>query len=523
MTHLPAIRRAVLLAAGAGLFCGLALLNVGGYRFGVSDQAFYVPIVLQGVEPGLYPHFAPHLAAQDRLLAFDDWLAPILRITGVSVPVAFLAGYVLTLLLLYGAAVGIGRTLYRTWWGVAGLAVGLTLRHRIPDTAVNTLESYFHPRLLAFSLGLAAVALFLRRRTWPALAVVAASFFVHPTTAAWFAVWVLTAALVAERDARGRLAGLVLAGAGAAAFALLGPLREQLVVMDETWVRLLAPKDYLLAHEWPPLTWAVHLTAAVLIAAVHCYRRALGVASVRETGLVAGCGVLVALFLISVPFSAAQVALAVQLQLNRIFWLLDVFASCCLGWLLFESPLGRRRPAAEARAGARYALVAAVFALAVVRGGYVMFVERAGQPLVRTRLAATEWTRVMSWASEQPVGTHFLADPAHTWRYGTNLRAASGRDVYLDGTKDVGIAIYSRDTAHDLARRVADLGDFDALEPRRARALARRYDLDYLITERTLDLPLARRFGRFAVYDLLPGELVAGRAALPGGAPRHDD
>jgi len=162
MKHLPAVRRLAILAAGACAFCVLVLLNVGGYRFGASDQAFYIPVVLQGVDPELFPHFARYMAAQDQLFAFDDWLAPVLRGTGASVPVAFLAGYLLTLLLLYGAAVGIGCTLYRTWLSVAGLVAGLTLRHQILDTAVNTLEPYFHPRLMAFGLGLVAVALFLQ-------------------------------------------------------------------------------------------------------------------------------------------------------------------------------------------------------------------------------------------------------------------------------------------------------------------------------------------------------------------------
>ena len=52
------VARLSLLAAGAAVFCLLALMNVGGYRYGVSDQAFYVPMVLQGLEPELYPHDA---------------------------------------------------------------------------------------------------------------------------------------------------------------------------------------------------------------------------------------------------------------------------------------------------------------------------------------------------------------------------------------------------------------------------------------------------------------------------------
>lgn len=497
-----------LLVAGAAVFCLLALMNVGGYRYGVSDQAFYIPMVLQGLEPDLYPHDTRLMEAQDRFFTFDDWLAPLLRVTGISVPVAFLGGYLLALVLLYGAAVAIGQTLYRTWWAVGGLVVGLTLRHRILDTAVNTLESYFHPRLLAFGMGLAGVALFLRHRTWWALGLVALSFFVHPTTAVWFSVWVLAAALVADRRSRRPLMAVAAMGAAAAALLALGPLRSQLVVMDDTWLRVLATKDYLLATDWPLLTWLVQLVAPAMIAGGYAYRRSLGLTSPRETGVVVGCAALLLLFLLSVPLAAAHVALAVQLQLSRIFWPLDIFASCYLGWLLFEAPIRPRAPAWP-RVGVRRAAVAGIVVLALIRGGYVTFVEQAGEALVQPRLAATEWNQVMQWAAGRPIGTNFLTDPGHAWRYGTSLRTASGRDVYLEEIKDIGIAIYSRDAAHDVARRIADLGNFETLEPQRARDLARRYDLDYLITEHEIALPLTRRFGRFAVYDLTTNRRVA--------------
>ena len=108
----------------------------------------------------------------------------------------------------------------------------------------------------------------------------------------------------------------------------------------------------------------------------------------------------------------------------------------------------------------------------------------------------------MQWARERPVGTNFLVDPGHAWRYGSSVRAASNRDVYLEEIKDIGIAIYSNDVAKRVANRIAELGDFSTLDPPRARRLARRYHLDYLITEQTIDLPLVHQQGPFGVYDL---------------------
>ena len=75
------------------------------------------------------------------------------------------------------------------------------------------------------------------------------------------------------------------------------------------------------------------------------------------------------------------------------------------------------------------------------------------------------------------------------------------------------------------------------LDAERARRLARRYELHFLIAEQPFDLPAAYRHGRFTVYDLRPALRSARRSrgdagrqlsagALPGarrdarGAPR---
>ena len=77
----------------------------------------------------------------------------------------------------------IGARLYRTGWAVVALGAALTLRHAIAKTGANTLEGYFHPRQLAFALGLWAVAMFLERRGRLTLIFAAASAAIHPTTA----------------------------------------------------------------------------------------------------------------------------------------------------------------------------------------------------------------------------------------------------------------------------------------------------------------------------------------------------
>ena len=108
------MRRTILLGAGAFVFCSLATLNAGGYRYGISDQAFYIPIIQQQLRPDLYPNDAALIAAPDRFFLFDEWFAVILDVTGASLPLAFLVAYFITLLVLYGGLVVVGRAAYST-------------------------------------------------------------------------------------------------------------------------------------------------------------------------------------------------------------------------------------------------------------------------------------------------------------------------------------------------------------------------------------------------------------------------
>ena len=497
------MQRSLLIGVGALVFCTLVTLNSGGYRYGVSDQAFYIPIVLEHITPGLFPHDHELIAAQNRLLAFDDLFAPIVQRTGLSLPVAFLGAYFLTLTLMYAAIIGIGRRLYRTSWAVSGAVILLTVRHQIPDTAVNSVEGYLHPRLLAFAVGLSAMALFLAGRTRLALLVVGLALLAHPTTGLWFVVLVGTAAIVSDRPSPKLLLALAAGAVVVVVWTLAYPLRGQLAPMDSTWLEVLAIKPYLMVGDWPMAGWFANLSIAAFTFALYGYRRSLGVTSSREGALVAGCALLVGLFLLSVPFSHAAVALAVQLQFNRVFWLIDVVGVFYLSWLLVESPVRVRSTILLTRVTPRRAVVVVVALLALTRGSYVVFVERAGQPIVQVQFADNDWNAVMRWASGQPIGAHFLTDPWHTY---TSVRAASGRDVYLERIKDSGIAIYSAAIAGRVARRTSDLGDFADLTAERARLLAARYAIDFLITERRHDLPVAHAIGRFVVYRLGDGD-----------------
>jgi hypothetical protein len=263
--------------------------------------------------------------------------------------------------------------------------------------------------------------------------------------------------------------------------------------MDSTWASVLAGKDYVFPSDWGPAFWLVNFGYLAIATAIFQMRRRRGVALPRETGMVIGAASLVGVFLISWPMMSAGVALALQLQTSRVFWMIDLLASIYLAWLLAEAP---------AAAVVRRAVVAGLIAIAVGRGVYVMRVEHARDPIVRIGFPQDNWTDAMQWISQTPTDAHVLADPGHAWKYGSSVRVAGQRDVLVEEAKDAAVALYSRDVAMWVLGRLQDAQHFDSLTPQQFRALAARYDLDYLVVDRDVALPLVYHNQQFRIYRL---------------------
>jgi hypothetical protein len=226
-------------------------------------------------------------------------------------------------------------------------------------------------------------------------------------------------------------------------------------------------------------------------------RAAAGLVGPAERGLFQGALALLAVVVAAVPFVEARIPIAVQLQPGRIFWIWDFLATVYLVWLLAEGPV----TASRARACTVSILLVV---LASTRGAYIMKWEFPDRPLVRIELPHGDWRRALDWAASTPVGSNFLVDPNHAWRYGLGFRIGARRDVFLEASKDPAFASYSEAAAVRLTTRARDIGDFNALTAVRARALAEKYDLDYVIAEHSIDLPVMREFGVFKVYALRP-------------------
>jgi hypothetical protein len=324
----------------------------------------------------------------------------------------------------------------------------------------------------------------------------------HSTTALFFAIWVGVGFAVNEPRARRPLGAIVALGA-IAGLAILATGAMTLTPMDAEWMAAFPDKDYIFPTQWSAESWALNLLYPLLIVVGFRARRRAGVATSEEVGVVAGCLSLVVVFLLTLPFIAFRSAFVVQLQIARVFWLMDLLAVAYIVWWIAEAA---PRPAWRAPA---VAILLAAFAAG--RGWYVLHVEHAGRPLAEIDLPDDAWKDVSHWLRDHtPKDAHLLADPGHAWRYGSSLRVSAERDVFLEDVKDASIGFYGRPIALRVAERRAALQALPLAEPNMppdetaagVRRLSTRYDLQYLVTERPLPLPEVYRNTRFHVYRL---------------------
>ncbi len=274
-----------------------------------------------------------------------------------------------------------------------------------------------------------------------------------------------------------------------------GPLAGRLTTMDGEWLAAIGDKDYLFPLGWPLYAWALNVGYALVILGIWWMRRRSGALRERETALVAGCLSLVAVFAVAVAFQSREIALAIQLQPARIFWMLDFLAIAYLVWLVAEV-------GGTARTARAITLAAVLVAISAGRGLYIMNVLFPDRPLFRVEIPDDDWRRVMAWAQTTDRGSGWLADPAHAVSFGTSVRVAGERDVFVEAIKDSALGMYDRAIAMRTRDRIRELSDFDSLTPARARELGASYNLDYLVTARALDLPLAFEAGGLRVYRI---------------------
>jgi len=292
---------------------------------------------------------------------------------------------------------------------------------------------------------------------------------------------------------------------GAATLAMLawamtaGPLRMAASSMDATWIDALGGRNFIFANEWPLWAWAANVGLLGALWVAHYVRLRRGTASARDAGLVWGATALVALFLVTLPLVTAHVALAVQFQFSRVFWVVDFLAALYV-----------LAAAGEALRRTRVLTLAVVLLTAsVARATYIMWSEHPERRLFQVSLVSSPWMDAMHWIASQPLNVHVVAAPDHAFKYGVSVRVAACRDVLLEDDKDSAVAMYSRPIAERVVERRKALADFSSLTPASALELATRFGVDYLVTEAALPLREVYRNAQLRIYALKPAGPVS--------------
>jgi hypothetical protein len=231
----------------------------------------------------------------------------------------------------------------------------------------------------------------------------------------------------------------------------------------------------------------------------HRVRVRRGTASARDAGLVWGATALVALFLVTLPLVTAHVALAVQFQFSRVFWVVDFLAALYVIAATGES----------LRRTGMVTLAVVLLTVSVARATYIMWSEHAERRLFQVSLVSSPWMDTMHWIAGQPLNVHVVAAPDHAFKYGVSVRVAACRDVLLEDDKDSAVAMYSRPIAERVVERRKALADFSSLTAAAALELATRFGVDYLVTEAELPLREVYRNSQLRIYALKPAGPVS--------------
>ena len=455
-----------------------------------------MPAIARALDPSLFPRDTRAARRADAPVARRRSARRRRRARpGVDLPPLFLGVYLLTLVVLVrrGCRASRARSAPRGWPSAAFLAAA----HAAPSHREDRRElaRRLHPpadarvraRPAGARLRACADAPVCRRVSWRSSRPCHA-----PTTALWFARragsrrWsrppgVAIVALLAASARR----SLGAAGRRRAARAAVSSL------MDAEWLSVLADKDYLFSAEWPLYAWADQPR----LSGRH-RGRSTGAASRRgstapgEAALVAALLALVARVSgLRAALDWRAVALAVQLQITRVFWLLDFVTAAYLAWWLT-----RTWRAAAIRAPTWPSSLASR-SLAVGRG-VLRRSRRGGSPARRSVSCRPTWTDAMAGSrrSRRRLARAGRSRP----RLEVRRRASASRRPRHGARTGQGHG------AGDVRSRRGDARRPNArprsatstrLRPTMSAALAARYGLDVFVdrANRTLALPVLYR------------------------------
>lgn len=495
-------------------------LLVNGYRYGVSDQALYIPMIDRAVNPELFPN---DYLFDEPSGEYNFWI-PAMSILArfFSLEWIFFVGYVLTRFGLFWAIYHLSLNLFDSR-GAAVLAVLFLITPKsVGGTATATQDTFFTLRSTAMPFAIAFLIPYFRGRLIPAAIICSVAFLIHPITAiplvGLLALRLLIDGFRGDWRTPAKAFGIFLIcvlplfvrvflinHANPSDLSLLSRSHPQ-------WLEIIKRRDsYIFLSVWNRDAFQSVIVNLTILLAILLFRRWHSTSNnglIRETdwwafGVILVC---LSLFIIGGVFVEwYPLPLVVQLQVLRSLYLLVNLSQIYLAWMLIDRIGGVRVKLASFLTKRKIKQIATGGLIAVTLTLIVPNLPklREGQAMSHVNLPGalprSDWIDVGLWCqANTPIDAVFFV-PIHVLGFRIHSRRSS-----VGNWKDGAPCVFSEHYAKKWWARMEELKGYDSFNEGRFNQLKEKYRASFAVTRKgqRLRFPILYENNGFVVYAL---------------------
>ena len=520
-----------------------ASLFIHGYRFAVSDQNIYIPLIKHFINPQLYANDYLFLQPQGEYTFFTDIMGFILGKFN-DFEIVFFITYILFSFLLFWSIAKITYSLFNEY-EIVFLALLLSAAPlSVAGTATLTYDVYTHPRLMAMAIGLFSLYLFIECRYVLSAGAMAIGFLIHPITIIG-PIISLFLYLIFKKDIKSCLTSLFvfLPISSPLIYKFLSNPNDLPVFANTTHlyiVRDLAKKSYLFPFDWSYFCWISLVIFLMLFfygVFIKKNKSTFTDEDKKSILVVATASLLLFLGVLFVEF--IPITLAIQLQLGRnlsfLYWFSIIYFAFGL-WAIFKenSYLNKLLGIFVISAflvGLTRVLIGAIVLFAV--GMYfahhispflkhkvikislivIFLIGSFSMVMASVAISPVDFPHTYpsnyneetgSWIDLQlrakqntPINSQFLVPPDVS----PTFRVFSERGIIF-ASKDSAPVVFNYEYAKEWCQRWNDLKNYDNLTEEELENAANKYNASYIVVKsvKTLNMPLIYQNKNFKVY-----------------------
>ena len=156
------------------------LIVINGYSFGLGGQEIHIPLIYKQINADLYAKDILFIAKQDKFSLFYPFYGSLVRITGLGIEQLFIVSYLLVTWLFYVILSLLASKLFKSRIAIFLLFLFFFIPFHIGGTAIQSIETSFVPRWIAFVISLYAIYFLLIRKDLLFYIVLPVIFAIHP-------------------------------------------------------------------------------------------------------------------------------------------------------------------------------------------------------------------------------------------------------------------------------------------------------------------------------------------------------